>query len=181
MWTPYSLPRQSFRLELYTTGCKQSPRNLRALLLGGLNRPPTGSPFKRGSVRRYSDWTRNFPACSLSLEVYILEPTCHKFPHGQLPMWWLPAGSILRDEYCWLTQGTPQQSARWLQGTPFWGFQYWQGKHPGSPMGRLAKTPMSIKNRNQNSFSTRVLGKFWSQTKKKRRELRGLVFSQPST
>ena len=164
---------------------KHSPGNLRELLAGGLNRPPTGSPFKWGSARRYSElglkW--NFPTHSLLPEVNISEPTCHRFPHGQLPMWWLPTGRLLVDEHCWVTPGGPLSSE-------YTGYKAHLPKVFSidrvntleAPVSRLAKTPTSIRNKNQNSFSARVLGgKFWSQTKRRGGSLKGLAFSQLQT
>lgn len=29
---------------------------------------------------------------------WVLEPTCHRFPQGQLPVWWVPTGFRLGDE-----------------------------------------------------------------------------------
>lgn len=90
---------QKVQGKFYPTACKICPRNFRASLPGDFNRPPTRTPFER--ARQEAQWVRlemNLPTCALPLEVNASEPSCHRFPWGQLPTWQMPTGSSLGNE-----------------------------------------------------------------------------------
>lgn len=86
-------------------------------------------------------------------------------------------------EHCWVTPGAPLSGGyTGYKAHLTEVFRIDRINTLEAPVSRLAKTLTSIRNRNQNSFSARVLGgKFWSQTKRRGGSLKDLAFSQLRT
>lgn len=120
-------------------------------------------------MRSKSDWKGNFPTRSLCLEMNVLELTCcHRSPHGQLPNMidgHQPA-AIPGWDTVGYTRGLPSsRQVGWKAGL-FGVFSINRINTLESQVSRLAKTSKYNKNRNQSSFSARVLGgRSWPQMK----------------
>lgn len=89
--------RKALEPQAWTLHCKQCPRKF-------CQEISIGHPqdlLSKGHGRRLSEseWKWNpLPALCCWRWTNVLEPTCHGFPQGQLPMWQMPTGSSLSGE-----------------------------------------------------------------------------------